>query len=129
MTSPALQRIPAQTAVPLVAESRHSGPSPRPSHPAQSVAFLHRSRNLHRSILLRVRGSSKFIRGIAVIVRAHKCQDFPKVVGVLDDASKRRHGPDHIFMTYAGITGLLKLVTAQRDETKQRVVLTAVYPS
>jgi hypothetical protein len=49
----------------------------KPATPVQSVAFLHRSCNLHCSILLRVGGSAKFVGGIAVIVGAYEGQHFP----------------------------------------------------
>src|ERR1700675_4361578 len=83
---------------------------------------------MRRSILLLVGRRAEFIGGIATVFGAHEGQYFPQIVRALDDGAERRHRPDHVLSALAGIAELLQFVAAENDESKQRVVITAVDP-
>src|SRR6185437_7968547 len=66
--------------------------------------------------------------GITAVFGANEHQDLPKVVGTLDKRAKRCHWPDDTFTPYTGIALLLNVVAANDNQSKQRVVVTAVDP-
>src|SRR6267154_4415230 len=80
------------------------------------------------NILFRFGGRSKFVRGIAIVAGADEGQNFPKIVGILNDGAERRHRANDVFSALTRITQLLKFVAAKGDEPKQRVVITTVNP-
>src|SRR5277367_2867231 len=110
MISPDLPLIRAQASITPVAESLHpsasvpvagqlhskGGPfaSILQSAPQQSYA-LQQSRGIGRS--------TKLVGRIAVVPRAHERQDFPQIVGILDDGAERHHRTDDVFPSLAGV--------------------------
>src|SRR5580698_4240200 len=72
--------------------------------------------------------NSVLVGGITVVAGANEGKYSPKIIRILDHQTHGRHRARRGNEALAGVTPLLQLEAAQGDETKQRVIVSAVYP-